>query len=187
MLVFSEEDEDGLVIIVLKGKIIRKVSGVNHAKSLLSRRTKKNVQALVLLFSGLFTVHGNGTGTGTGNWTSTIGNNGSWFLSLCRTSENISVQYTRTHLSHSLYLSRSRSRAVWINYRGASEEVCPDFEDHRESFTHKLHRMPTMDPSEFVKLCCISNVFNILSLSSFKYSHGVFRRSVENETINSFV
>ena len=31
---------------------------------------------------GWFTLHGNGTRTATGNWTSTIGNNEIWFLSL---------------------------------------------------------------------------------------------------------
>ena len=46
--------------------------------------------------NGLFALHrngtGTGTGTGTGNGTSTIGNNGSWFHSLSRTS----VEYIRT-------------------------------------------------------------------------------------------
>ena len=49
----------------------------------------------------LFTRHGNRTRTGTGNQTSTIGNNGSWFLSLPWTSVNISVQHISTHCSRS--------------------------------------------------------------------------------------
>ena len=58
--------------------------------------------------------------TGTGNRTCTIGNNGSWFLALYQTSVNISVQYFRTRCSWScyLYLSRSRSCAVWISHFG---------------------------------------------------------------------
>ena len=51
---------------------------------------------------GLFTLHGNGTGISTGNWTSTIGNNGSWFLYLSWTSMNISVQYIRTYCYRSI-------------------------------------------------------------------------------------
>ena len=61
--------------------------------------------------NGLFAPHWNetGTATGTGNWTSTIGNDGSWFLSLSQTSVNISVQHIRTHYSgyHSIYPSMS--------------------------------------------------------------------------------
>ena len=49
--------------------------------------------------NSLFTLHGNGMGRGTGNWTSTMGNNEPWFLSLSQTSVNISVQYIRTHWS----------------------------------------------------------------------------------------
>ena len=58
-----------------------------------------------------FTLLGNRTGPGTRNGTSTIGNNGSWFLFLSRTSVNTSVQHISTHcsLSRSLYLSRSRA------------------------------------------------------------------------------
>ena len=37
------------------------------------------------------------TGTSPEHWTSTIGDNGSWFLYLPGTSVNTSVQYTRTH------------------------------------------------------------------------------------------
>ena len=41
--------------------------------------------------NGLFTLHGTGTGGVTGNGTDTIGNNGSWSLSMSRTSVNISA------------------------------------------------------------------------------------------------
>ena len=68
----------------------------------------------------LFTLHGKGTRTGKGNWTSTstIGNNGFWFISLSQTSVNISVQHITTHCSqsHSLYLSASHSHVVWISH-----------------------------------------------------------------------
>ena len=73
--------------------------------------------------NGLFTLHGNRTGTGTGNWSSTIGNNGSRFPSLSRTSVNISVQYIRAHCSQSS-LSLSRSGAVWISHKKGYQWCC---------------------------------------------------------------
>ena len=71
-----------------------------------------------VLHNGLFTPHGNRTETRTGNCTTTIENNGSWFLSLSWTSSNISVQYIWTHCSwsHFFYLSQSHSRAVWMSH-----------------------------------------------------------------------
>ena len=66
----------------------------------------------------LFTLRGNGTRTGTGNWTSTTGNNGSWFLCLSQASVNIPVQHISTHWFRFqfLYLSQSSSHAVWISH-----------------------------------------------------------------------
>ena len=68
--------------------------------------------------NGLVTLHGTGNGTGTGNGIRTIGNNGSWSLSLSQTSVNISSWYIRTHWSFSCSLSlyRSRCGAVWISH-----------------------------------------------------------------------
>ena len=51
---------------------------------------------------GLFILHGNRTGTGTASDTGTIGNNGSWSLSLSRTSVDISTWYCTFHLVHVL-------------------------------------------------------------------------------------
>ena len=45
----------------------------------------------------LFTLHMTRTGSGIGNKTGTIGNNGSWFLSLSLTSVNSFASYIRTH------------------------------------------------------------------------------------------
>ena len=57
-----------------------------------------------LSHNGLFTLDGTGIVT--------IGNNGSWSLSLSWTNGKISASYTRTHWSQSRSLSQSR--AVWI-------------------------------------------------------------------------
>ena len=51
--------------------------------------------------NNFFTLYRKGFGTETGKWTSTIGSNESWFLSLSRTNMNISIT---THCSHFPYL-----------------------------------------------------------------------------------
>ena len=46
------------------------------------------------MFYGIFTLYGNGTGTGKGNGAGRIGgNNGSWSLSLSRTSVNMILYF----------------------------------------------------------------------------------------------
>ena len=63
-----------------------------------------------------YSLHGAVTRGVTGNGTSITGNNGSWSLSLSRTSVNISTKHVRIHSSCSwpLSCSRSHSRAVWM-------------------------------------------------------------------------
>ena len=90
----------------------------------------------------LFTL--DGTGTGTGNWISTIGNNGSRFLSLSQISVNISVQYIRTQWSQSLYPSRSHSREVLISH---NKKVHP-------AWTQEAYRPPCSEYS----FCCPTSV-----------------------------
>ena len=108
---------------------VLKLEGLEHCDKLLQLKLLMEACALIYTLcsdnrvkskyrqtlpdtNGLFTLHGIGTGTGTWNWTSTIGDNGSWFLSLSWTSVNISVQHISTRWFHSPYLSRSSCRAV---------------------------------------------------------------------------
>ena len=63
---------------------------VSEVDSWLHRELKENYTCQN---QGLFTLHGTGTSASVGNRTGTIGNNGSWSLSLSQINANISTWY----------------------------------------------------------------------------------------------
>ena len=78
--------------------------------------TSERIDIPISAHYGLVTLHGTGNGTGAGNRIRTIGNNGSWSLSLSGTWTFLHDIRTHWSFSRSLSLYRSRCGAVWISH-----------------------------------------------------------------------